>query len=1084
MALALFHDLETKIREARTPAPADASPLFESVPRDDVNLAKELGQAREKAAVVAWFTPKMLVEQGGRAFRERVLSGLVPDCDDRPSRSGYEWCLRRDPRRAVLTDLAKDRHRLTRVLRKTERLSDDVDAQLLRRVLRGERVKADARSALTEEESGALLRVAEWTDGIFPKAPKPAEVQGLLARNAITQSLSILAGKFRGREDELDTLQRFILRPAPKHITTPARVPVLAVSGIGGVGKSALLSRFTSSLLERPKARRPTLVLIDFDRARFSAGDPVALTFELTRQIGAWIPSLAAELRELRHSARTNLLSSGFASQTHAEIAVLESSVRSRDELMYRLPSILGKAGVGTRTQLVIVFDTFEVVQGSRAQTVQDDVGVRGVHAVAEWINDLFIIGRLSRLKVVVAGRAPIAEDAVFGPVLTEPELRLTGIDRKAALEILRDHGLKRSDARTLVEALADPKDGSSNPLILRLAARLVKAGTVRPSLLRRDVGRARKVMDQELVQGILYRRILAHIGDRDKDKTLSALAHPGLVLRRVTPDIIKRVLLPLVVPAERRRGVDPDALFGRLRREVWLVRDTGPQTVEHRSDLRRTMLRLIDAEMRRQAVRIHRAAIKYYRSGGEPGLNPEVAQAEAYYHTLMLTTRTRAARLNPIDVRRFESALLPSLDDLPPHVLAIVKSILDRPLTDKEGLALPEPQRTDFIMRQGERCVRNDEPYRALELLRGTNLHPYWELQALASTVAWNVAKERGLLVPPTEPPSAVPTAGELYDRANLATWMAFCIGDSQTAYSLAEHVLSGVGAKVDWKTIDVRLLEQLARRVNYRTVAARDAGRPEMPERRIPWSQLNAEHLSSTSMALEATRQAVLGFGDTNWSYRVVFSGEMLPPSWRMLEKLSSPSLPPDVRRRLNAIVKRLKAQRRKMSSGEILGEIARGFPKAVSVDSVVWPELKEHWPLVCSNPEFRGPVKYALLDTFKTEPGLSIMAEAGSALLDPLPRELEPKLFVRTALRHNSPGTEVAKLVLFLDRSAALGRFLQLMLEQKPKAVKLQMVTRAFERWQRAFMPRKGPQRTQAMSPWLAPPVTASARVDVQR
>jgi hypothetical protein len=1061
MSVALFHDLETRIRELHPAAAAvqEAPTAAPPAPRE-ADVDEAIADARARAAVVAWFNPKALLDISSRALREQRLSRLVPECDQRLSRYGYEWCLRREPRRAALSALVNHRDELRQLLRATEALATDADSRLLRRVLRGQRVKAEA---LDGDDRGALLRVAEWTDGIVRQAPKPAEVQGLLARDAIKQSLNVLVKKFHGRARELEALRRFIIESRPESDDGVKRAPMLAVSGIGGVGKSALLSQFTKRLLARPAARRPTIVLIDFDRPRFSSGDPVALTFELTRQIAAWFPKLAGELRELRHSARTNLLSSAFAN-AEAATSGLESVGRSSSELLYRLPRILKKARVGTRRvqPLVIILDTFEVLQGSQAEGTSDDVGVRGVHAVVEWVNDLFFISELTQLKVVVAGRAPISEDPVFGPSLTEEEIRLTGVDRTAAAEMLHDRGLTRRDARLLIDALADPSDGSCNPLILRLAARLVKSGSVRPEALKRGI-KGRRTLDQELVQGMLYKRILAHIGTRNRDKTLSALAHPGLVLRRVTPDIISRVLLPIIVPKERRTA-DPIALFERLKREVWLVRETGPQTVEHRPDLRHMMLRLINASEKSQANRIHHAAIKYYRAGGEPGLNADLADGEAYYHSLMVTTRAGAAKLNAVDVKRRESMLLPSLNDLPAHVLAVVKSILDRELTDKEGLELPEPQRIPFILRQGERCVRNDEPYRALALLKGTNLHPFWELQALASTVAWQEAKQRGLLALPTKPSRAYVVSGDLDDHANLAAWLWFCLGDSNAAYALAASLHTD--PRTDWDTIDARLLEQLARRVSYRAVAARDAGRPEMPVRRIPWERLSAEHLGSTTMAMEATRHAVLGLGDPTSQYRVVFSGESLPPSRKLLQTLASSGLPPEMKRKVNLLLRHLRKAGRGASSGEILGDIARKFPQAVIVDPRRWTGLKDQWRLVCPSTEFRGPVKYALLDTFKTGPELAMMAELAWMSLDDLrPRDLEPKTFVRTAMRHSSPGPEIAKLVLFLDRSAALGAFLQFLHQERPKAIKLGMVSGAFARWHRAFTPIENTQAVPA-------------------
>ena len=51
-------------------------------------------------------------------------------------------------------------------------------------------------------------------------------------------------------------------------------------------------------------------------------------------------------------------------------------------------------------------------------------------------------------------------------------------------------------------------------------------------------------------------------------------------------------------------------------------------------------------------------------------------------------------------------------------------------------------------MLRHGQRHLLNDEPYRALKLLEvEPDLHPAWELRALAATVQWDVARERGLL-------------------------------------------------------------------------------------------------------------------------------------------------------------------------------------------------------------------------------------------------------------------------------------------------------------------------------------------------
>src|SRR4030095_3573350 len=130
----------------------------------------------------------------------------------------------------------------------------DSDARLLRRVLNGRPIQL---ARVANDDRPALLRVAEWTDGVFPQAPTPEAVRCLLARDAIKESLDILSGKFRGRASELRALHRFVFA---KTASANRRVPVLGLSGIGGAGKSALLSKFTDRLLGDRRGARSAVV--------------------------------------------------------------------------------------------------------------------------------------------------------------------------------------------------------------------------------------------------------------------------------------------------------------------------------------------------------------------------------------------------------------------------------------------------------------------------------------------------------------------------------------------------------------------------------------------------------------------------------------------------------------------------------------------------------------------------------------------------------------------------------------------------------------------------------------------------------
>jgi hypothetical protein len=412
-----------------------------------------------------------------------------------------------------------------------------------------------------------------------------------------------------------------------------------------------------------------------------------------------------------------------------------------------------------------------------------------------------------------------------------------------------------------------------------------------------------------------------------------------------------------------------------------------------------------------------------------------------------MILNKQQAARINPASVRRFESAISLTIDDLPPHVLAVVKQILDRPLSDREGVALPEPHRTEFILRQGERYFTNDEPYRALALLEGASRpHPLWELQALALTVQWPLARRLGLLRVDRKTFLRNPL-----ERMALVSWMSFCLGGIGLGWIASSRVLDTDRSK--WSRMPESELQHILRITTYSLAAlgTRGVGFPI----NVPWDELREEQLGTTSIAIEATRLTVMTARGTV-SGRVVFSGEALPPSPRLLEMLSTTSLPPTLRSKLGKAASWLYKLPAKASSGYVLGALARSFPKAVVIDAKSWPELRDHWRLICPNPEFRGPVKFALLEALTTEEDFAMLAYAASTLLDVRPLNLRVEPFARRASQSGRAGQEIAALVDFVDRSAALGGLLNAVRLNKPRAPKLRLVANAFERWQRAIDP----------------------------
>jgi hypothetical protein len=231
-------------------------------------------------------------------------------------------------------------------------------------------------------------------------------------------------------------------------------------------------------------------------------------------------------------------------------------------------------------------------------------------------------------------------------------------------------------------------------PLTVRLAATvLVQEG---PTAVRTAADRAHALdrVRSELVRGFLYQRILDHITAPDPSYTaaLRAVARAGLVLRRITADLVRDVLIPSVDPAP---DVPEETMFADLASEVALVERHGDE-LQLREEVRGpalAALRLDDPEL---IQRVHERAAAFYAA--QP--RDDVAVVESVYH--------RLAKGDPptgID----ESVLRlvePSTADLPEAAAAFVRRSLDpgglrafQDQVDWERRVLPQ---TDAALRSG----------------------------------------------------------------------------------------------------------------------------------------------------------------------------------------------------------------------------------------------------------------------------------------------------------------------------------------------------------------------------------------------
>ncbi|MBB5790185.1 AAA family ATPase [Jiangella mangrovi] len=636
-------DLTARLRD-RLRAPEPAQP----------EVAPERQQLRQAAALLTSFDPRTLQTADATAATEATTGfQLVDDCTARAGRARTAWTLRPDVRSTALRSFAGPDDARRALEANIAAAPDHAAERLALGYLRGEPpelANLDVESLIHAREAVSWLALVPGVTGL----PDEAEIERLLDHRRLVEPLhSLLRHGFAGRARELDVLRRHVgLLPGRRwrarmgdagHAVngwlgrTNGELP-LVVTGPGGIGKSTLMARFLLDHVDRPGRRIPW-VHVDFESATLRIQEPVSLVAEMARQLAAQYPDEAHALEELRSAARAQ---SRLQRQQFEELDELEDyattraslgreakyryHTQSRDEdaqAAHTLGRTLRRAvarqaadpqQAGDEPPLIVALDSFEEAQ-YRASPILDRM----------WAMFTALRDAYPQTRAVVAGRAPIGHPAA--PAGEVPTLTLGDLDEEAAVHLLWTLGVTQPVARALVERIG------GNPLSLQLAAdvavRMQRAGDdgdwVRdvPARRRRLFG----AVDDMLIQGVLYYRLLNHITNPD----VRRLAHPGLVLRRITPALIEQVLAPVCGVDVSRPG-RADELFEELARELDLVDRVAPDVLRHRADVRRVMLRLV-AEDRADASReVERRAVAFYAASATPE-----DRAEEVYHRLRL---------------------------------------------------------------------------------------------------------------------------------------------------------------------------------------------------------------------------------------------------------------------------------------------------------------------------------------------------------------------------------------------------------------------------------------------------------------
>lgn len=627
-------------------------------------------QLQLAAAVSTTFDPVRYAEQPVRA-----INALAAVCEEvGVAGVGHrQWQMRGDARRAVLRSLKKQPD-FPELLSTVDIPEGDRFATYLVDGLAG----ADLSDPVVVPSDGAssavdlddLLQAVRLLDDLSGSESHygavEQDVRRQIAVNDADDALkAVMPERLIGRDDHLQQLSEYCVREWP---WDSSWVPTLVIEGLGGAGKSALVSTFIYTMRQNPW--NAPLVYFDFDRARLIDARPVDLTIEFTRQLGLADATLEPVLAEFRERSQALLSDSDPSVEVDTVGGTAAAALRDLGSVLDVWP-LRG-------APLTIVLDTFE------------EVAIRGYTAVwdvLKWAADLRDAAYLPQLRLVVCGRAvfpdaphlaPEEVRAMFNEV--GPPLYVGDLSDDDATTLLIDLGVEVGTAIDL------PPVFGGNPLVLKLLHRFVAANddAAVAQLLTDGQAARRQSPTAEIGLRFVYERILKRI----ENPVVQALAYPGVVLRRVTPDLILQVLaLASTIPLEVETEAQARRAFAELAQHVWLVSRVGDDVVEHRADVRRLLVPGLEASAEIDARRIHMSAAAYY-SDPPPSVDPRTAWVEENYHLGFLDANYMLPAQEAEAILR---ALGPDLDFWPLRMRAQMKSWAGRheTLTEEEVASL-----------------------------------------------------------------------------------------------------------------------------------------------------------------------------------------------------------------------------------------------------------------------------------------------------------------------------------------------------------------------------------------------------------
>ena len=315
-----------------------------------------------------------------------------------------------------------------------------------------------------------------------------------------------------------------------------------------------------------------------------------------------WLDFDRADLAPDDAKSVMNALSEQATLQTEGFVPPAPSA--KWEEMAVQLSDSFAKCLDGLPPAL-LVLDGFEVAQHIKQYT-------------EIWKTLEFILDKYDRLKIIVSGRAFVSSLAIKNKAAES--IRLMGMEPKDARGLLSEHKIVEKE---VVDEVVRISRGI--PLILKLAIRYVDAGNRLEDLP--------ASLPEIMIEGYLYRRIL----DRVMDIQLKPICRKALVLRKVTVEIIEKILLediPINITAPE--------VFEGLSREMGLISEketllnSGAESgfIQLRPELRTATIKLLETEDADLVKKIDRKAVDFYT---QTDLNNFDNRAELIYHLLRL---------------------------------------------------------------------------------------------------------------------------------------------------------------------------------------------------------------------------------------------------------------------------------------------------------------------------------------------------------------------------------------------------------------------------------------------------------------